>query len=161
MNHPGPDLDQHVARSLYGEWREQIPEFSSRDQAADYLIRFLKRSRIQAVIDIDNGRWRCRLSNAEGPISVGTGDTRPIAVCGAVLNANFHSHSHADRETRPAPPARREWPRRTDRVSHRCAECGVALAVSKGPADRPRYCNLCSWERGREKLSAESRSHRR
>ena len=157
MNQAGPELDQQVARSLYGEWRDTIPEFSTRDVAADYLIRFLKRSRIAAVIDIENGRWRCRLSNAEGLISLGTGETRPLAVCGAVLNANFHTHP----EERLAPQVRREWVRKLARPSHRCAGCGVALVASKGPADRPRYCNLCSWERGREKLSAESRSHRR
>jgi hypothetical protein len=159
MNLPGPELDQQVARSLYGEWRDTIPEFSTRDVAADYLIRFLKRSRIAAVIDIENGRWRCRLSGAEGLIALGTGETRPLSICGAILNANFHRDS--DREERTVPQVRREWPRKPAGPSHRCADCGVALVASKGPADRPRYCNLCSWERGREKLAGESRSHRR
>jgi hypothetical protein len=157
MMSPGAELDRLVAQSLYGEWRDPIPEFSTRDVAADYLIRFLKRSRVQAAIEIDRqqGNWRCRLSDATGLIAAGEGETRPLAIALAVLTANFNP----DRKTRPA-PARREWARTSGRTIPRCAVCGVELASSKGPADRPRHCNLCSWERGREKILEGSRARR-
>jgi hypothetical protein len=157
MMRAGAELDRLVAQSLYGEWREPIPEFSTRDVAADYLIRFLKRSRVQATIEIDrqNGIWRCRLSGGTGVISAAEGETRPLAIALAVLSANFNP----DRKPRPV-PVRREWVRTGERATPRCAVCGVELASSKGPADRPRHCNLCSWERGREKIAEGSRVRR-
>ena len=157
MMRAGSELDRLVARSLYGEWRDPIPEFSTRDVAADYLIRFLKRSRVQAAIEIDRlqGIWRCRLSDANGIISAAEGETRPLAIAIAVLTANFNP----DRKPRPV-PVRREWVRSGERATPRCAVCGVELASSKGPADRPRHCNLCSWERGREKILEGSRVRR-
>jgi len=157
MLRPGTELDRLVAQSLYGEWRDPIPEFSTRDVAADYLIRFLKRSRVQAVIEIDRTRaaWKCRLSDATGLIAAEEGATRPLAIALAVLSANFNP----DRKPRPV-PIRREWVRTGERATPRCAGCGVELASSKGPADRPRHCNLCSWERGREKILEGSRVRR-
>ena len=157
MIRAGAELDKQVASSLYGEWRDPIPEFSTRDVAADYLLRFLKRSRVQAAIEVDfnGGIWRCRLSDARGFISSGEGETRPLAIALAVLAATFNP----DRKPRPA-PVRREWVRTGERTMPRCAVCSVELASSKGPADRPRYCNLCSWERGREKILVGSRVRR-
>jgi hypothetical protein len=157
MMRAGSELDRLVAQSLYGEWRDPIPEFSTRDVAADYLIRFLKRSRVQAAIEIDRlqGIWRCRLSDASGIISAGEGETRPLAIAIAVLSANFNP----DRKPRPV-PVRREWVRSGERATPRCAVCGIELASAKGPADRPRHCNLCSWERGREKILEGSRVRR-
>jgi hypothetical protein len=110
------------------------------------------------LIDVQEGRWRCRLSTAQGLISVGAGDTRPLAICRAVLSAGFQ----ADRRRPQVPSPRTARPHATDRdrSGHRCAACETPLASSKGPAERPRFCNLCSWERGREKVLEESRAHR-
>lgn len=150
------ELDKQVALSLHGEWREPVPKFSTRDLAANYLVRYLKRSRVHVAIEISDSGWRCRLSGVNGSISVGEGVTRPLAICRAVLNANFNP----DRRRPPAPPVRHEWTRPSDPGRRSCAECGVVLVASKGPVDRERYCNLCSWERGREKIQAGERMPR-
>lgn len=139
MSRPGSDFDREVALSLFSEWPWPIPEFSTRNTAADYLLRYLKRARVFSRITLTNGIWTCELANKTGSISFGTGESRPLAIARAVLHANVNP----GRRHWPGPP--RKWTKPMEPASHECAGCGVALNTARGSPGRARYCNLCGW----------------
>ncbi|MEO8192147.1 MAG: hypothetical protein ABI682_17580 [Acidobacteriota bacterium] len=147
MDETGVELDRRVVQTLFDDWPGAIPEFSRRDGAADYVLRFLRRMCIAWRIRLVDGTWECELSTPAGRMCAGRARTRPLAVARAVVDADVNP----GRRRIPAAPPRldastRERPLRKVRD---CGDCGVELTTARSAPLGVRYCNLCGWRRMR------------
>lgn len=140
MDEAGAVLDRRVVQTLFDAWPDEIPEFSTRDSAADYLVRYLKRRSVTARIRFAGGMWECELSTRSEKVSSGTGETRPLAIARAVVHADVVP-GRRRREVASQPPKSRE----SRPAIRECAGCGVELKTVRSAASGVRYCNLCGW----------------
>ncbi len=141
MEQAGAVLDLRVVQTLFDAWTDEIPEFSTRDSAADYLVRFLKRRAVSARIRFAGGIWECVLSTRARKVSSATGETRPLAIARAVVHADVVP----GRRRTPASPAHPAKDRKVRTAIRDCAGCGVALRTVRSSPSGVRYCNLCGW----------------
>ena len=85
----GPVLDKEIARRL-GEEQTPAAGYSTDLAAADRLISRLEESAIFVTWIHAKPFWYCTLavsvSGARERIATGTGETRPLALCRAVVN---------------------------------------------------------------------------
>ena len=88
LQEPGPDLDHEVARRL-GEEGLTL-SYSTDLRAADELTARLAKLKVVAVCERFGTLWYCALSidfgHARERLATGTGKTRPLALCRAVMN---------------------------------------------------------------------------
>ncbi|MDQ2869147.1 MAG: hypothetical protein M3S32_00285 [Acidobacteriota bacterium] len=140
MEEAGAVLDRRVVQTLFDAWPDQIPEFSTRDSAADYLLRYLKRRSVTARIRFAGGIWECELSTRSEKVSSAAGETRALAIARAVVHADVVPGRR--RPEAPAPPARS---RKVRTAIRDCAGCGIELKSARSAPSGVRYCNLCGW----------------
>ena len=141
MDEAGAVLDLRVVQTLFDAWPDEIPEYSTRDSAADYLVRFLKRRSVTARIRFADGIWECELSTRSEKVSSATGETRALAIARAVVHADVVPGQRRA-QVSPAQPAKSRKVRAPIRD---CAGCGVALKTARSAPSGVRYCNLCGW----------------
>ncbi len=89
LQKPGADLDREVARRL-GEEGPEIAPFSTDARAAEQLIARLEQSGLFTECERAGTLWYCTLSTDIGKarerLATGAGETRPAALCHAVVN---------------------------------------------------------------------------
>ncbi|MCA1582271.1 MAG: hypothetical protein LC796_12955 [Acidobacteria bacterium] len=141
MEEAGAALDRRVVQTLFDAWTDDIPEFSTRDSAADYLVRFLKRRSVTARIRLAGGTWECELSIRSGRVSSASAETRALAIARAVVHADVIP-GRRRAIAQPNPPAKN---RRVRTAIRDCAGCGIELKTARSSPSGVRYCNLCGW----------------
>ncbi|MEP6768500.1 MAG: hypothetical protein ABJC61_07520 [Acidobacteriota bacterium] len=152
MDEAGAVLDRRVVQTLFDAWPGEIPEFSTRESAADYLVRFLKRRSVAVRIRLADGAWECELSTRSEKVSSAIAETRALAIARAVVHADVVP-GRRRAEVSPVQPAKS----RKGRVAIRdCAGCGIALKTARSAPSGVRYCNLCGWRQIR--VFAEQRA---
>ncbi len=145
MDKAGAELDRRVVQTLFEDWPGEIPEFSRRDAAADYLLRFLRRRGVAPRIRLAEGIWECELSTPAGRMCSGSAGSRALAVARAVVRADVNP----GRRRTPAPPPGSDGATKERRKVRDCAACGVELTTARSAARGIRFCNLCGWRRMR------------
>ena len=89
LQEPGRALDTEVARRL-ADASPEVPPYSTKSDAADDLISRLEKAGLYATCERSGKLWHCVISieapRARERLASGTGATRPLALCRAILN---------------------------------------------------------------------------
>jgi len=136
---PGPALDNEVAERLR-EPKSPIVPYSTDPAAVNRLVTSLEREATFAACEQVDGLWYCVLTGdvagVRQRIASGSGETRSLALCRAVVNLPVR-HPSASSETAGPSPFKRGF----------CQDCGASL--EKGARSQARYCPVCAYRRGK------------
>ena len=152
----GPEMDREIARKLNGDAKPRPAAYSTSETAAERVLRRLRRDGLASTVEFKRGAWHCTIwrgPSASGePIAVGIGETRPLAVGRAVLNATFETGAPV-RANNAHPLFAKGIARPPQGGLPRCRTCGVDLPIRARTRLR-RYCGVCSWNRIKERFAS-------
>jgi hypothetical protein len=158
----GPDLDRKIAACLSGEVRKRVPSYSTDDRAADRARQSLAEEGLTLELEESGGLWYCACRSGEGGVirllATGSGETRALAICRAILNLRRFAPVPRPRESAGPSPrfARRiELERLRREAPRRCADCGINFPIAGRFTSNP-LCNVCRWKRGKEAAAKPS-----
>jgi hypothetical protein len=144
----GSELDVALAIALYGEKKSRPVAYSTSETAASRLLSSLRRNfQLEASIESVGDLWHCRLTGRNGTIATGTGETRPLSIARAAMNANpklLHPPVEPGRLADPLPLGAGDPPARAH-----CPTCGRPVRGLK--AVSAPLCNVCRWHRTNER----------
>ena len=152
----GPELDKKIAACLSGEVRRRVPLYSTDDRAADRARHALPQEGLSLELEEMDGIWHC--SCRSGPagssrlLATGSGETRALAICRAILNVRRSIPERRQRRIAegqsPRFARRHELERLRREAPRRCMDCGVDFPLAGRFTSNP-LCNVCRWKRGK------------
>jgi hypothetical protein len=165
VKEPGPELDRLIQRKLNGEAKKNTPPYSTSEKIANRLLRRLEMEEMPSTLEEIEGVWYCTFwvlfAGRRERLSTGSGETRALAIARAVMNARL-GMSRSLSETKPEAMNNRIFLTQdlavstADRAPRTCDGCGAPLA-NRNRETASRFCTVCSWRAGKEKIAAATR----
>jgi hypothetical protein len=162
----GAELDRLIERKLNGDAKKRTPPYSTSEKAANRLLRRLEMQDMPCTIEQIDGVWYCTFwiafPGSRERLSTGSGETRPLAIARAVMNARLGMDAGLSARTR-GESSRVHWAHLAaslDPGTRTCAECGASLPSRNREASNV-YCTVCSWRVSRRASAAASAASER
>lgn len=146
-------MDCEIARKINGDAKSRPAPYSTSETAAHRLLRRLAREGLESTVEQSEGSFYCTIRRqTEGGsqrVATGSGETRPLAVARAVLNATLDPGAPV-RSNNAHPVLAREIAR-IGADAPTCRTCGIDLPL-RTRTRAVRYCGVCSWNRIKDRL---------
>jgi hypothetical protein len=159
LDFAGSELDKKIAACLFGELRRTVSAYSTDDKAADRALSYLADDGLSFELNEVDGVWYCygRSKEKGHLLATGSAETRPLAVCRAILNLRRFGPSPVRREPTARSPRfhrRLELEKLRREAPRQCADCGDELRI-QGRFTSNALCNKCRWKRGKSAMGAQ------
>lgn len=155
----GTVLDRLIERKLNGDAKKRTPPYSTSEKAANRLLRRLELQDMPCTIEQIDGVWFCTFwivfPGSRERLSTGSGETRPLAIARAVMNARLGMDASLSAPTHGA-ASRVHWMHlgaSLEPETRACAGCGASLPTRNREASNV-YCTVCSWRASRRSSSS-------
>jgi hypothetical protein len=159
----GQDLDRQIERKLNGDAKKKTPPYSTSEKAASRLLRRLEMQDMPCSIEQVDSTWYCTLwivlPKGRERLATGSGETRALSVARAVMNARLGMGATLS-VTGEAVSRRVLWATGSPAGPHAtitCEGCGVSLPT-RNREGANRFCTVCSWRAGRNRIAATTTS---